>query len=274
MELIITLPLWLIVIQLMGSLLNSKEILPILSLKRYLASTHNIERVDALSFNSFIVILFLAIFGQTLSAYFLLTNEIRYILPFYALIIATTVFVGIFRFRLSLIRSEIIEKTQIVLTQAIILSILLLVYSLIQSNIFLLKLCFSLPLLILFYTTEVEVIKAGTIYSDKKYISIQCSYVRLLYQCLVTLFFINLTFTNSDWSHLFKAKFDSVPLYYFVLTLFVLFFQAVLIILSNTYLKFQPLKDYSTILLSARSRTVYSLVVVMILCITKVFNVF
>ncbi|MFG1482324.1 hypothetical protein ABMA79_13655 [Halobacteriovorax sp. HFRX-2_2] len=274
MELIIALPLWLIVIQLMGSLLNSKEILPTLSLKKYLAASHSVESVDALSFNSFIVILFLAIFGQTLSAFFLLTNEIRYILPFYALMVAVTVFVGIFRFRLSLIRSEIIEKTQIVICQLIVLSTLLIIYSLIQSNSFLIKLLFAFPILALFYTTEIEVIKAGSIYSDKKYISIQCSYVRLLYQSFIALFFINLTFTNTDWSLLFKSKFESVALYYFVITLFVLIYQTILIILSNTYLKFQPLKDYSTILSSARSRAVFSLVVIMILCITKVFNVF
>lgn len=245
-----------------------------MSLSKYLAATHNVESVDATSFNSFLTLIFVLFFGQSLSTYFILQNSIIFMLPFYALLVIAIVFMGIFRFRLSLVRSEVLRGVQIVLCQLIIVSTIILAYSLLHSNSFLIRLLFLAPMFAFLYSSELQIIRSTSVYTDQKYIQIQCSYIRLLFQGAVILFFINLTFTNSDLSSLFKERFDSNIIYYVSLTLFVFIFQVCFIILSNIYIKFQPLKDYATIFTNVKMRTVYSFVVLITLCGLKAFNVF
>ncbi|RZF23105.1 hypothetical protein DAY19_04865 [Halobacteriovorax vibrionivorans] len=270
----ITLPLWLILIQFVGALVNSQDFAPTYSLKKYLIASHKAEEVDALSFNSFFVILLSVLFFQTLSIFFILTNQLSYILPFYFMMIISTIFLGIYRFRLSLIRREVIEITQITLSQLILISIIVLTWFLVQSDSIILRSIFLLPLCILFYSTELQMIKSGSIYSDKKYLEIKSSYIRLLYQCGFILFVISLILTGSDFSKLIISKFSPGYIHYGALTVLVIVLQVISIILSNIYIKFQPLRDYQSLITSSKKRVLTSFFIFVIFCSLKAFNVF
>ena len=274
MELVISLPLWLILIQFIGVFANSKEFTPTFSLKKYLAASHKIEGVDILSFNSFFVILFATIFFQSLTSYYILINEVRFSLPYYFFMILSTVFVGIYRFRLTLIRREAVEIVQLVLSQVIIISIIVLTWFLLQTDSFLLRVLFIVPLSMLFYSTELQFVKAGTIYSDMKYLEIMSSYIRLLYQGGFILFLLSLIYVGSDLSALIMSKFEVGYFHFAVTTILLLLSQLFIIVLSNIYYKFQPLKDYQSLLKSSKYRVVISFIIFIILCGSKALNVF
>ncbi len=274
MELILALPLWFILIQLIGSFVNAKEFAPVLSLKKYLLASNGVSSVDALSFNSFITLIFFLILGQILSINFIITNEISFLLALFSIVLISVVFLGVFRFRLSIIRHEVLEQAQITICQLIIITAMVLTYKLLQTNSFLIRLAFELPLLLLFYATELEMIRTGSQYTDKSYVKIQCSYIRLLFQSLLVLFFLALTFVRSDLAVVFKDKFNTSVLFLFSISAFVFFIQTILIVLSNIYIKFQPLRDYTTITKNSKRRAVFSLLVIIIMCILKVSSVF